>query len=304
MACGVNIACVAAGATAWVSTRGRRVRRAVRAGCAAVAAIATIAATARAQDVTIPPPRGLVNDFAGVLTPERVQQIEMVAQYVRDRSGGEIAVVTLADLGGRDVGDVALQIGRDWKVGAKAGIGDARRNAGVVVLLVPKETSRDGSGHISIQVGQGAEGFIPDAVAGDIRREATAQFRQGDYGGGLLLITVRLAERYGGEFGFSLDSLGVQAAPPRGNQPGIPAGVALVAFIVLVVLLAAGGRGGGSGCLPFLIGNAIGRSSRGGGWRGGGFGGGYGGGFGGGGGGFGGFGGGGGFSGGGSSGSF
>ena len=43
-------------------------------------------------------------------------------QALRERSGGEIAVVTLADIGDRDVADVALTIGRQWKVGAKAEI--------------------------------------------------------------------------------------------------------------------------------------------------------------------------------------
>ena len=50
---------------------------------------------------------------------------------------------------------MALAIGREWGVGAAAAVGDRARNAGVVVLLVPRETSQDGSGHISIQVGRG-----------------------------------------------------------------------------------------------------------------------------------------------------
>ena len=76
------------------------------------------------------------------------------------------------------MGDVALRIGREWGVGAKADVGDRARNAGVVVLLVPRETSGDGRGYISIQVGQGAEGFITDGMAGDIRREATPLLQQ------------------------------------------------------------------------------------------------------------------------------
>ena len=96
-------------------------------------AVASRAGAQRALE--IPPPRGMVNDFAGVVDGSRASQIEALARFVRERSGGEIAVVTLADIGDRDVADVALTIGRQWKVGAKAEIGDARRNAGVVVLL-------------------------------------------------------------------------------------------------------------------------------------------------------------------------
>jgi len=262
------------------------------------------------RPVVVPPPRGMLSDFANVVPAAQAAEIERIARYVRERSGGEIAVVTLRDIGGRDVGDVALNIGRDWKVGAKAEIGDERRNAGVVVLVVPRETSSDGLGHISIQTGQGVEGFIPDAVAGRIRREGTELFRLGDYGGGLLLITQRLAERYAANFAFSLDSLGMpQETPirvPEGRSGPSPLAALLIFFVIVFLLTRVGAR---SGCLWFAVGHELGRRRRRRrGWYGGDGGslGGFGGfgGFGGGGGGFGGFGGGGGFSGGGSSGSW
>src|SRR3990170_531980 len=72
---------------------------------------------------------------------------------------GVLAVVTLPDLAGRDVAEVALRIGREWKVGANAPIGAEARNTGIVILVVPKETSRDGRGYVRIEVGQGTEGF-------------------------------------------------------------------------------------------------------------------------------------------------
>lgn len=246
-----------------------------------------------AQGPTIPPPQGLVNDFAEVISAEDEARMTRLIEIVRAGSRGEIAVVTLRDLEGRDVGDVALRIGREWGVGDRAAVGDRARNAGIVVLLVPRETSADGRGYISVQVGQGAEGFITDGIAGDIRREATPLLQQRAYGAGLALITGRLAERYAAEFGFSLDSTLVPRRPAP-QSDGIPPVVFLVIFVVIVMVLSNVGRRRGRGgglVVPFPIG-------RGGGWGGGGFGGGFGGG------GFGGFGGGGGFSGGGSSGSF
>ncbi len=266
--------------------------------------------------LAIPEPRGLVNDFAGVIPGDRAARIEALAQAVRDRSGGEIAVVTLPDIGDRDPGDVALQIGRQWKVGKAAQIGDGTRNAGTVILVVPRQTSSTGRGRVSIETGQGTEAFITDAEAGDIRREATPLLAQGDYAGGIELMTQRVAEHYAREFGFSLDSLGVElpaaTGPPTyervprrsGGGGGINPVLLLVIFFVVVSLLSrlgGGGRRGCGGCIPIFIPFGGGR----GGWGGGGWGGGgsWGGG-GGDGGGFGGFGGGGGFSGGGSSGDF
>ena len=66
---------------------------------------------------------------------------------MRNKSRGEIAVVTLSDIGQNAPSDVALQIGREWKVGKIGNPGDPTRNAGAVILLIPKETSSDGHGH-------------------------------------------------------------------------------------------------------------------------------------------------------------
>lgn len=275
---------------------------------------------AASAPVTIPPPHGFVDDFAGVIPADQAQRMEALARAVRDRSKGEITVVTLPSIGDRNVGDVALQILRQWKVGAATAVGSETRNAGTVILLVPRETSADGRGHVSLQTGQGTEAFITDADAGEIRREATPFFQQQNYGDGLELMLRRTAEAYGKQFGFNVDSLGVSlpeaTGPPvvtgvprqvAGGGGGINPIVLLVIFFVVVSLLSsAGGRGrrGCGGCIPIFIpfgGGGFGGGGFGGGWGGGG---GSWGGGGGGDGGFGGFGGGGGGSGGGSSGDF
>jgi uncharacterized protein len=250
-----------------------------------------------------------VNDFAHVISPDAAQRMERIAEDVRTKSRGEIAVVTLPDIGTLDVQVAALQIGREWKVGKIGNPGDPTRNAGAVILLVPKETSKDGQGRCFVLTGRGTEGFITDADAGDICREATPAFRQKDYSTGLELVTLRTAERFAKEFNFQLDTTLAppQLAAPRNEYPtssggGIPPWVFLLIFFIVLSLLSrasrrGGGRGCGPGCLPIIIptGGFGGGGGRGG-WGGGG--GGFGG-FGGGGGGFGGCGGGGGFGGGG-----
>jgi len=236
----------------------------------------------------IPPPVGLVNDFAHVIPADRVQLIGQIAQDVRNKSKGEIAVVTLSDIGQRDVSDVALQIGREWKVGKAGNPGDPTRNAGAVILIVPKESSSDGHGHCWISTGKGAEGFITDADAGDICREATPFFQRRDYGGGITLITYRVAERFAREFGFTLDTA-INAPQAVSEAPvgrGIPPQFIFLGIVFLLLLLS-GRRRGGGGCIPIFIPFGGGFGGTGGGWGSGG------------GGGFGGFGGGGGFSGGG-----
>lgn len=266
------------------------------------ALIGAVALLVQGGGPRIPPPTGLVNDFANVIAPDAEARIERVARDVREKSKGEIAVVTLPDLGGRDPSEIALRIGREWKIGNLADIGDRTRNAGVVVLLVPKETSSDGRGYCRVETGQGAEGFITDATSGAICREATdAAFRQRDYSGGLELVTTRVAQRFAAEFGFALDS--TLDAPvirmPARQQTRRGGGINPIVYLIVlfaILSLLGGGRGrrrGCGGCMPIFIPfGGFGGGGRSAGWSGGGFGGG-------GGGGFGGFGGGGGFSGGG-----
>lgn len=251
-----------------------------------------------AQPAPLPAPVGYVNDFANVIAPDARQRLEALAERVRAATGGDVVVVTLPSLQGRPVEEVALRLGREWKVGGQGAIGEQARNAGVVILVVPKETADDGRGRCRIEVGQGAEGFITDATAGTLCREQVPLFQAREYGAAVEGLAEAVAGLYASAFGVSLE--GARAPQPsgppgrRGGDGGFPWVLAIV--LVLFVLSSLGGRrrSGCVGCLPIPI---PGPPMHRGGWHvgGGGFGG-FGGG---GGGGFGGFGGGGGFSGGG-----
>jgi uncharacterized protein len=192
------------------------------------------------QGVTIPQPTGLVNDFASVIPAEHEARIAALAELIRTRSPGEIAVITLSDIGDRDPAEIALRVGREWGVGKKGAPGDPARNAGVVILLVPKETSRSGRGHCRIEVGRGAEGFITDANAGDICREATPAFRGRDYGGGLELVVTLVAQEFAEEFGFSEDTaLAGQTRRIGGGDTDVPLWVKIFVAVMLILLVRA-----------------------------------------------------------------
>lgn len=261
------------------------------------------------QGPTIPPPSGYVNDFANVLSAESEATLQRIADDVRAKSRGEIVVVTLPDLAGRDVSDVALRIGREWKVGAMSPIGDATRNTGTVILIVPKETAADNRGRCWISTGNGTEGFVTDGMSGEACREAVPLFQQQNYSDATAIVSYRVAEKYAREFGFQLDTAFVApiSAPVRGggrmpqSAGGISPIMMFAIFVIIMMMLSnAGSRGrrgrrrsGCGGCMPIPLVIPMGGGggfSRGGGWGGG---------WSGGGGGFGGFGGGGGFSGGG-----
>ena len=247
--------------------------------------------------IALPAPTGYVNDFAHVLDPAAVQRMEALVAEVREKTRGEIAVVTLADIGDRAPADVALQIGRQWGVGAKAEAGDPAKNLGVVVLLVPRKNHRPGSGKVFIATGRGAEGFLPDARAGRIRDAMTPYFASERYSDGLEMGVQLIAQAFAEEFGVTL--VGAARPPPASPRPGLDERqtakliLVLVLLAVLIASRAARGRQRRRGWPWLWTGGGWGRWGGGGGGGGGGFGGG-----------FGGFGGGGGFSGGGAGGSF
>jgi len=239
-------------------------------------------------------PVGYVNDFAQVLDAGSAAEMEDLVKRLRTATGAEIAVVTLGSIGDREASEVALAIGRKWKVGASAEIGDPRRNAGLVMLLIPRRPNDPNSGQIRIEVGQGLEGIVTDAAAGRVRDLMRPQLSQGEYGPGLLAGVRALAGLIARGYGVSDTTLTSYA--PSESPGAVPFANNLLPllFLILFILLMSGALGGRR--------RGRRRIYWGGPWIGGGWGGG--GGFGGGGGGFGGFGGGGGFSGGGAGGRF
>jgi len=242
--------------------------------------------------VSVPPPRGFVNDFAGVLDSASIRHMEAVITEVREKTGGDIAVVTLADIDDRAASDVAVQIGRQWGVGAKGEAGDPRKNLGVVILLVPRKNHQPGTGDLFIATGRGAEGFLPDSRVGRIRDAMLPALATEDYGKALTLGVDIIAQAFAEQFGVTLTNPEYAMPPPaaQDNRPQVRIPLGWLIGLLILLLIVTRGR---ILWLPFWILSQ--GSGRGGGrgWGGGG-----------GGGGFGGFGGGGGFSGGGAGGRF
>ncbi|MEO7985398.1 MAG: TPM domain-containing protein [Gemmatimonadales bacterium] len=240
-------------------------------------------------------PVGLVNDVASVIDPGSSASMEDLLARLRTATGAEVAVVTLPTIGDYSPNEVGVDIIRRWGIGARADVGDARRNAGLVVLLVPKQAGTPNSGKIYVAVGQGLEGVITDAESGRVSDLMLPQLRDGQYGPALVTGVQSLVSTIARAFGVT-DSTLAGASPQeavKGPASKLLSLLPLLLFIVFMVLSNVGRgrrrRGVYWGAGPWI----------GGGWGGGGFGGGGFGGGGFGGGGFGGFGGGGGASGGG-----
>jgi len=216
-------------------------------------------------------PTGYVNDFAHVLQPRYVAQMEGICLQADQKAHAQIAVVTINSLDGADIESYAVNLFKSWGIGGKSS------NRGVLILYVIKDH------RARIEVGYGLEPILPDGKVGGFQREAIPLMRSGDYNAALMLVTNRTVGVIAQDAGVQVTNIlpqGAYRAQAPANQPHISLTGIIIAVVVVIIILCTPLRG----VLFWLLLSQMG------GGRGGGFGGGFGGG--GGGGGFGGFGGG------------
>jgi uncharacterized protein len=126
-----------------------------------------------AQDKDIPaqpqPPR-LVNDLAGMLSPQEQAQLERKLLDYEQASSTQITVVTITSIGEYDIADYAVKLGKKW------GVGEKGKNNGVVVVVSKNERKAN------ISPGKGLEGALPDITCIHIiRNEIAPAFKAGQY---------------------------------------------------------------------------------------------------------------------------
>src|SRR6476660_2109734 len=117
-----------------------------------------------------PNPEGFIRDVPGVLGEEQRRQLNARITGIQQHIHGGIGVAILSDIGDIPPYEVGTAIYRAWKIGTVAPIGDARRDVGALVLLVPKELAPNHRGECWITTGRGSEGAVIDAAAAAICR--------------------------------------------------------------------------------------------------------------------------------------
>jgi uncharacterized protein len=219
-----------------------------------------------AQDIPKKPqPPRLVNDLAGVLSADQVNQLERKLVAYDDSTSNQIAVVLVSTLNEYPIEEYALKLYRDW------GIGNKTTNNGVLILAAITDR------RIRIETGYGLEGAVPDIIANTIiANDIGPEFREGNYYEGLDKAANSIIAAAAGEY----------KAPAnyreRGRSGKIPMGMILGIIILILFIIRKNRRGGGGGFMSRRGFGPIFFPTGGGGFGGGGFGGGgFGGGFGG-----------------------
>jgi uncharacterized protein len=213
-------------------------------------------------------PSGYVTDLAGAIEPDTKARLEALCREVEDKTGTQIAVVTVHSLEGESVENFAVDLYKQLGVGSK------RDNRGVLLLVAPDERK------YRIEVGYGLEPVINDARAGDAGRAMVPLLRERNDSAAIESATWILAKYIAEDRGVTLSGQPPSRPERNDRRHSSPIGLWGILFIIWIIFsiaragkrAASGRRGGGGG---WWIGPMLGGMS--GGWRGGGFGGGSGG---------------------------
>jgi uncharacterized protein len=129
-----------------------------------------------AAEVIPPRPQGAyVNDYAHILSPSTVSQLDRKLRDFETQTSNQVLVVIYPKMqSDSSIDDYAIRVAQAWGVGRKD------RKNGVVLFIFVQDRK------MTIQVGYGLEGPLPDITAKRIiEDEIKPRFRTNDYDGGL-----------------------------------------------------------------------------------------------------------------------
>ncbi len=162
-----------------------------------------VAGAAGAAPAPLPTPLGFVSDFAGVIDAATEARLARRILELKQKTGAEIAVVTLPTTKPDPVAERALRLAEAWKPGDRA------KDNGVLFLVAVEDRE------LFIATGYGIEGALPDGLVGEIRdRTIVPKLRAGDVAGGIEAGVDRMAAIIAREYRVELTgSPSPEAAP-------------------------------------------------------------------------------------------
>ena len=168
--------------------------------------------------LAIPPLKGRVNDYAGMLSASTTRQLEAVLADLERTDSTQLVVLTIPSLEGDNLEDFSIRVAEQWKIGQK-GLDNG------AVLLVSK-----GDRKIRIESGYGLEGRLTDLVAGRIIRNVIApQFKMGHFDQGISDGVAAMISAVRGEFKAPQTSR--RNAGSHGTPPSFMGLLALLFFL-------------------------------------------------------------------------
>ncbi len=184
----------------------------------------SIPAEVAGQSVRYPRYSGWVNDYARVINSADNAKISALIQEVKEKTGAEIAVVTVRDMQGLSIEEYSVGLYENW------GIGQSGKDNGILVVLAMQERE------VRIEVGYGLEGIIPDGRAGQIlNRDIIPAFARGAYGEGFYAGVQSISEFIAEEYGVTLSEQHIRSTP-AGSSSDSGRGTSVCGIIFIIFL--------------------------------------------------------------------
>jgi len=177
----------------------------------------------------IPKLKTSVYDYIGLLSPSQKTSLENKLIRYSDTTSTQIVVAIITSTEGENINYLAAQWGEKW------GIGDAKKDNGVLVLLAENDKK------IAIGTGYGVESLLTDFQSKRIIEQVIIpEFKKGDFYAGLDKGSDYIFRTLNGEF---------QGTRKRDSQDFDPGVIIFIIIVIIFFLLISRGnknnRGGG-----------------------------------------------------------
>ncbi|MEY4931570.1 MAG: hypothetical protein RI909_2294 [Bacteroidota bacterium] len=211
----------------------------------------TLLLVSAAAQRSVPPHDGKwVHDDADILSPQAEAQLEAILKAHRDSTSTQIAVLLIPSLDGDDIDSYSLRVAEAWKLGQE------KKDNGILFLVAMQEKQ------MRIEVGQGLEGELTDALSSRINRnEVAPNFRQGNYEAGIVAGVMGIIHSVEGTY--------VNDEPVVKKRKGRSPIGTIIFVVILLIAMSRKNRGGGGGSggywtaamMGSMLGGSMGRSS-------------------------------------------
>ena len=172
-----------------------------------------------------------INDFAGVMDDSDADEIvslglaldKATAKVLKSDVGAQVAAVTIDSTDGEDISAYALELGRKW------GIGNAKENNGVLILLATEDRE------IYVSVGYGLEGALPDSKTGRlIDNYAIRYLSENEFSSGVLNLYRAIVREVYAEY--NLETPQGSAAPEEYGE-NVDLSEAGISWIIIIIVI-------------------------------------------------------------------
>jgi uncharacterized protein len=159
-----------------------------------------------------------VHDEAHALKQSTVDQLEKNLKRYEDSTSNQIAILILPSLDGDVLEQYSLRVAEKWKLGQQE-----KDNGALLLIVVDDHKMR-------IEVGQGLEGVLTDALSNRIiRNEIAPAFRRGDFDAGVTAGILGMQKAIGGEYSNDIQS--------SSDYTWIAIGIGVGLFCVIVLIV-------------------------------------------------------------------